>query len=156
IAWLFGNSGAASILLGCCLALSYTAIVMQLINEQKALGTPLGQPSLSILLLQDLAAVPLLLLVNITGAPEQNELMSTPALLALAIARLRVLPVTVLVRWALFPVLLDVLRLVNGPAFISLIRTLPAGAAALSSLACLASPLRAFLPRVRPAAAPYC
>ncbi len=68
IAWEFGNSPAASIVLGACLALSSTAIVMQLLIERRELASPLGRSSFSILLMQDLAVVPILFLVGVLGA----------------------------------------------------------------------------------------
>ena len=42
IAWAFGNSGAASLVLGGCLALSSTAIVMELLTEQGAFRNARG------------------------------------------------------------------------------------------------------------------
>jgi monovalent cation:proton antiporter-2 (CPA2) family protein len=68
VAWEFGNSPAASIVLGACLALSSTAIVMQLLIEQRRLGTVVGRSSFSILLMQDLAVVPILFVVGVLGA----------------------------------------------------------------------------------------
>lgn len=68
IAWEFGNSPEASIVLGACLALSSTAIVMQLLIERRELASPLGRSSFSILLMQDLAVVPILFLVGVLGA----------------------------------------------------------------------------------------
>jgi monovalent cation:proton antiporter-2 (CPA2) family protein len=64
IAWLFGNTPQAAIVLGSCLALSSTAMVMQLLVETRRSATPLGRASFAILLLQDLAVVPILLLVG--------------------------------------------------------------------------------------------
>ena len=66
-AW-FGHGVEASVVLGLALAFSSTAIVMQLLIQQKELGSPLGQTSFAILLLQDLAVVPLLVLISILGA----------------------------------------------------------------------------------------
>lgn len=68
IAWEFGNTPAASIVLGACLALSSTAIVMQLLIDRRELASPLGRSSFSILLMQDLAVVPILFLVGVLGA----------------------------------------------------------------------------------------
>jgi CPA2 family monovalent cation:H+ antiporter-2 len=68
IAYLFGNSLAASIILGSCLALSSTAIVMQILMERRKLATPIGRTAFSILLFQDLAVVPILILLGILGA----------------------------------------------------------------------------------------
>lgn len=69
IARLFENSVAASMVLGACLALSSTAVVMQLLIERQQLGSPLGQSSFAVLLLQDLAVVPLLFLVGVLSQP---------------------------------------------------------------------------------------
>jgi CPA2 family monovalent cation:H+ antiporter-2 len=63
----FGNSWAASSVLGLALALSSTAIVMQLLAERRELGSPVGRASFAILLMQDLMVVPLLVLVDNVG-----------------------------------------------------------------------------------------
>lgn len=65
IAYLWGNSVQASILLGLGLSLSSTAIITQWLHEQKLFNTKAGQTSFSILLLQDLAVIPILLLITI-------------------------------------------------------------------------------------------
>lgn len=74
ISWEFGNSIPASIVLGACLALSSTAIVMQLLMQRRRLGTPLGRSSFSILLMQDLAVVPILFVVGVLGAKVEGNL----------------------------------------------------------------------------------
>jgi len=68
IALLFGNTPTAAIVLGSSLALSSTAIVMQLLVESRRSATPLGRASFAILLLQDLAVVPVLLLLGFLAA----------------------------------------------------------------------------------------
>jgi CPA2 family monovalent cation:H+ antiporter-2 len=68
IIWALGGAPEAAIVLGACLALSSTAVVMQLLIERRQLGTPLGRASFSILLLQDLAVVPILFIVGVFGA----------------------------------------------------------------------------------------
>lgn len=68
IAWRFGNRLEASVILGLLLAFSSTAIVMQLLNQRRELGSPLGQAAFAILLFQDLAVIPLLVLISILGA----------------------------------------------------------------------------------------
>ncbi|MCB1888144.1 MAG: cation:proton antiporter [Rhodocyclaceae bacterium] len=67
LAYGWGNSGEASLILGLVLGFSSTAVVMQLLVQRRDLGTPLGQASFSVLLFQDLAVVPLLVLVGILG-----------------------------------------------------------------------------------------
>lgn len=73
IALAFGNALPAAIVLGSCLALSSTAMVMQLLQESRRSATPLGRASFAILLLQDLAVVPILLLVGFVAAAQQGS-----------------------------------------------------------------------------------
>ncbi len=68
LAALFGNAPAPSIIIGGCLALSSTAIVVEVLARQKRLATATGRTSLAILLAQDLAVVPLLLFLFILKA----------------------------------------------------------------------------------------
>jgi CPA2 family monovalent cation:H+ antiporter-2 len=65
---LFGVGAAAAIILGVCLALSSTAIVIEILSAQGRLGTPTGRTSFAILFAQDLAVMPLLLMVTILAA----------------------------------------------------------------------------------------
>jgi CPA2 family monovalent cation:H+ antiporter-2 len=89
IAALFGNGGATSVILGVSLALSSTAIVIEVLSDQRRLTTTAGRASFAILLAQDLAVVPLLLLVSILGARSGGSLLAGLAL-ALAHATLAV------------------------------------------------------------------
>jgi monovalent cation:proton antiporter-2 (CPA2) family protein len=69
ISWaFFGKSIEASLVIGACLALSSTAIVMQILSDRHLTATPLGRSCFSILLFQDLAVVPILILVGLLGA----------------------------------------------------------------------------------------
>jgi K+:H+ antiporter len=53
---------------GPALAMSSTAVVVQVLAHEKRLGAPVGRTSLAVLLLQDLAAVPVLFLMSVFGA----------------------------------------------------------------------------------------
>ena len=68
IAWAFGNSLQTSMLLGSCLALSSTAVVIQLLIEQGRFGTTVGRGSFAVLLAQDIAVVPILFVAGTFGA----------------------------------------------------------------------------------------
>jgi monovalent cation:proton antiporter-2 (CPA2) family protein len=70
--WALGGPAETSVALGACLALSSTAIVMQILIERRQLGTPLGRASFSILLMQDLAVVPILFIVSVFGAAGES------------------------------------------------------------------------------------
>jgi len=65
VAVAFGNNLESSVVLGLVLGFSSTAVVMQLLSQRRELGTPLGQSTFAVLLFQDLAVVPLLVLVTI-------------------------------------------------------------------------------------------
>ena len=66
--WLWGESTQAALILGLVLSLSSTAVVMQLMSQQGATGTPLGQAAFAVLMLQDLAVVPILILIGALGS----------------------------------------------------------------------------------------
>ncbi|MFD2174957.1 cation:proton antiporter [Rhodobacter lacus] len=66
-AWVFGNPIDASLVIGACLALSSTAIVLQLLAEQRRLTTISGRNIFGVLLAQDLAVVPILFLIVVFG-----------------------------------------------------------------------------------------
>jgi monovalent cation:proton antiporter-2 (CPA2) family protein len=61
-----------ALLLGLGLALSSTAFVLQLLTERRELGASHGRAAFAILLLQDLAVVPLLALVPMLANPESS------------------------------------------------------------------------------------
>jgi len=66
----FDVSLRTAVLVGPALALSSTAFVIQILNEQKMLTSTFGRSSIAILLLQDLAVVPLLVLIPLLAMPE--------------------------------------------------------------------------------------
>ncbi len=74
IAFLWGNSIQASILLGLGLSLSSTAIITQWLHERKLFNTRAGNTSFSILLFQDLAVIPILLLITILSTNMEEGL----------------------------------------------------------------------------------
>jgi CPA2 family monovalent cation:H+ antiporter-2 len=69
----FGFDTQTALIAGLVLSLSSTAVVMQLLAQQHATGSPLGQAAFSILMLQDLAVVPILLLVGALGGGDSDN-----------------------------------------------------------------------------------
>lgn len=63
-----------SIIIGCALALSSTAVVLQVLSESKRQSTQVGRLSLSVLLMQDFAVVPLLAIMPILSSASGNVL----------------------------------------------------------------------------------
>ncbi len=140
----FGNSAASSAILGACLALSSTAIVMQLLAERHALGTTLGRSSFSILLMQDLAVVPILFLVGVLGAKAGGSIGLSLAG-ALAKAAGVIVGIYLLGRVVLRPLLRQVARTRSPEMFMAAILLIAMGTSALTGAAGLSMALGAFL-----------
>lgn len=71
-AFVLGLPREAAIIVGAGLALSSTAFVLQILTERSERATPFGNASFAILLFQDLAIVPFLMLVSLFGAGSEN------------------------------------------------------------------------------------
>ncbi len=69
---LFGLDWKLSLVLGLGLALSSTAIDLQILSERKEVSSPHGRLGFAILLFQDVAAIPILALVPLLGANQPN------------------------------------------------------------------------------------
>src|SRR3954454_8431208 len=63
-----------AVALSCALAMSSTAIVVKLLSERLELESEHGKRGMGVLLFQDLAVVPLLVLVPALAAPPQELL----------------------------------------------------------------------------------
>jgi CPA2 family monovalent cation:H+ antiporter-2 len=70
--YYFKLSSEASIIIGSALAMSSTAIVMQVISENAEQSTRVGRLSFSILLMQDLVVIPILVLLPILKNTQLN------------------------------------------------------------------------------------
>lgn len=70
VAMLFGLTLKMSIAIGLIFALSSTAIVLQTLQEKGLLGSDGGQGAFSVLLLQDIAVIPMLALLPLLASPE--------------------------------------------------------------------------------------
>lgn len=70
---LLAYSLTVALVIGLSLALSSTAFAIQLMNEQNILRTPPGQQGFAVLLMQDLAVIPILLLVEALSSQQQSN-----------------------------------------------------------------------------------
>ena len=70
-AWAFGAPWPVAVVGGLGLALSSTAVALQVMQERNWLSTTGGQASFSILLFQDVAAIPILALIPLLGTQAQ-------------------------------------------------------------------------------------
>ncbi len=99
-----GLSPAVAFVAGVGFVLTSTAIVMQLLTERGDLATPAGQKVVSILLLEDLAIVPLLAIVALL-APRAwvEDANATPVWLSILIALGCLAALNFIGRWVLNP-----------------------------------------------------
>ncbi len=144
IAFEFGNSVRASIVLGACLALSSTAIVMQLLLEGRRIGTPLGRSSFAILLMQDLAVVPILFVVGVLGTKVDSG-FGLDLALALGKAGLTIVLIYMGGRLILRPALRLVAQTRSPEMFMAAVLLTVIGIAAITGYAGLSMALGAFL-----------
>ena len=73
LAMLFGVGWKTALVAGLGLALSSTAIALQVMGERNLMPTSSGQAAFSILLFQDVAAIPILALLPLLGAATQSS-----------------------------------------------------------------------------------
>lgn len=145
--WLSGHDGAAALVLGAALALSSTAIVMQVLAEGGRLGTPVGRAAFGVLVFQDLAVVPILFVVGILGAQEGGG----PAALVLGVAgamvraAFAILLIMVAGRLLLRPLLRIIADTGSHEAFLAAVLLAVLGTAAATEAAGLSLALGAFL-----------
>ncbi|MBV5278300.1 MAG: cation:proton antiporter, partial [Campylobacteraceae bacterium] len=73
--YIFKMDQKSSIIIGYALALSSTAIVLKILNDSGNIHTVYGRKALGILLFQDIAVIPILLMINIFSS--QNSSISS-------------------------------------------------------------------------------
>lgn len=76
VAYLFGQPPAAAAIIGLALALSSTAIVMQVLIEKKRAAGPVGRTALGVLLFQDILVAPILIFVGFTASQSDAGLVA--------------------------------------------------------------------------------
>jgi len=67
IAVMAGQKTEVAMIVGASLALSSTAIVLEILSDQERLTTSTGRASFSVLLAQDLAVIPILVFISVLG-----------------------------------------------------------------------------------------
>ncbi len=141
--WL-GLDPPVALIVSVALSLSSTAIVVQLLSDAKRLGTQTGRASFSVLLFQDLAVVPILLLINVLGANETG-FSFVDILIAIAQALIAVAMIVVIGRFLLRPLLRLVAQARSGDLFMATTLLIALGAGYAASLAGLSMALGAFI-----------
>jgi monovalent cation:proton antiporter-2 (CPA2) family protein len=151
--FFFGVPFPTAVLVGPALALSSTAFVLQLLAEQRRLHSEYGRASLSVLLLQDLAVVPLLALVPLLAMPQ----LSIGADIALALVEAVGILLLVVVggRYLLQPVLYRVAHARSREVFTALAVLLVLGTALLTEHIGLSMAMGAFMAGLLIADSPF-
>jgi CPA2 family monovalent cation:H+ antiporter-2 len=143
LAWTLGMDVAAAIIVGGGLALSSTAFVLQLLVERGEQVSVSGRAAFAILLFQDLAVVPLLVLVPVFAL----DPASIAAALAVALLKAVLALASILLagRFVLRPVLHAVASARSPELFVSATLLVVLGTGWLTTQAGLSMPLGAFL-----------
>ena len=140
--YLLDLSFSAATIIGYGLALSSTAFVLQILSQQKALNLEHGRISVAILLMQDLAVVPLLAII-----PMLSIQTTTTNNLVLGIAQsVGILLAVILTgRYLLTPFLFKIAKSANSEVFTATALLIVLGAAYLTEHAGLSMAMGAFL-----------
>lgn len=139
-----GHTPAISIMLGACLALSSTAIVLDVLSSQGRLSTQTGRASFAVLIAQDLAVIPLLIFVSILGAGQGGSVITTVAL-ALVQALAAVGLIVGVGRAVLRPLFRQVARTQSSELFIAAILFVIIATGVIAAVANLSMALGAFV-----------
>jgi monovalent cation:proton antiporter-2 (CPA2) family protein len=140
---LFNCSLQTGILIGASLSLSSTAFVLQLLLAKKALGQNFGRASFSVLLLQDLAVVPLLALIGFFSM--EKFVVNSQIITVIAEAFALLASVIIAGRYLLQPVLNIIARSHNPEIFTATALLLVIGMALLTESVGLSMEMGAFI-----------
>ncbi|TAJ38874.1 MAG: potassium transporter TrkA [Reyranella sp.] len=141
--WL-GQPPAAALIIGACLALSSTAIVMELLSGQRRMMSTTGRTSFAILLAQDLAVVPLLFLISALGGNSEGSVVQG-VVIALVEAVVAVGVIAVVGRVVLKPLFRLAAGTDNPEFFMAATLLIAVGSGVIASVAGLSMALGAFI-----------
>ena len=139
-----GLAAPAAVVLGLALALSSTAIVMQILAEEHRHATPTGRASLGVLLMQDILVAPILILV---GFMARDDAAPLGALLAEAAVQgaIAIIAILLIGRYLLRPVFGFASRFGGRDFLMALTLVTVVGAALITAGAGLSLALGAFM-----------
>lgn len=139
-----GLSAEQALIGGAALSLSSTAIVIQLYAESKRLASQPGRVSFAVLLMQDLAVIPLLLFIGTLGGSNHGPLWLNIGK-ALLLAAIAVAAIVIMGRFALRPLLRLVAGTQSSDLFMAIVLFIAVGAGAIASYLGLSMALGAFI-----------
>lgn len=154
VSLLFGLPWPAAVVIGCALSLSSTAFVLQLLGQRDEMMTGQGRAGFAVLLLQDIAVIPMLVLVTaLAGDPK--DFVGLEALMSLATGAAIVVGFVVAGHYLLRPALKLVASSRVPEAFSAATLLLALGTGLLMQSAGLSMGLGAFLAGVLVADSEY-
>ncbi len=142
MSWL-GYSDREALILALALSLSSTAIVIQLFADEKRLNSGAGRLSFAVLLMQDLAVIPILLLLKVSSTGSDNFIL-TDLGIVLGQAILAIAAIVILGKFALQPFLRLVANTNSSDLFMAAVLFIAVGTGALATSAGLSMSLGAF------------
>ncbi|MEM6846515.1 MAG: monovalent cation:proton antiporter-2 (CPA2) family protein [Pseudomonadota bacterium] len=101
---IVGRPWTVSLVAGLGLALSSTALVMQIIEERNAMRLPYGQKTFAVLLMQDIAIVPLLVIITLLAPGGEDDMSPGNVAASIALALAAVGVVIAIGQYALNPI----------------------------------------------------
>lgn len=141
--WL-GQPAAAALIIGTCLALSSTAIVMELLSGQRRMMSTTGRTSFAILLAQDLAVVPLLFLISALGGHSEGSVVQG-VIIAVVEAAVAVAVIALVGRVVLKPLFRLAASTDNPEFFMAATLLIAVGSGVIAAFAGLSMALGAFI-----------
>ncbi|MBV5263570.1 cation:proton antiporter [Pinisolibacter sp. B13] len=145
LALRLGQPPAAALVLGSCLALSSTAVVIEVLAEQKRLASITGRTAFAVLLFQDLAVVPILIMVEQLGGGGSGHSVWLDLGVALSKGVLAVAAIVVIGRLALKPLFRVVAETRSVELFMATILFVAVGTGVVTALVGMSMALGAFV-----------
>ena len=142
--FFIGLTGPAALVIGLALALSSTAIVMQILSEEHRVATPTGRTALAVLLMQDILVAPILILVGFL-ARDADGGIGAALLEALIQGVIAIVVILFLGRVVLKPAFRLVARVGGRDLMMAIILATVVGASLLTAEAGLSLALGAFM-----------
>ncbi len=143
VAMVMGVDGPSAFVIGGVIAMSSTAIVSKQLTEQVELNTPQGSNAISILLFQDIAVIPFLILIP--SLADKTAGIAMPLVWAMLKAGLVMILILLVGRWLLRPLFTEIAKSRSLELFTLTVLLVAMSAAGLTQMMGLSMALGAFL-----------
>lgn len=143
-AWLLGMRWQGALIAGGVLAMSSTAIVIKQLTEQLERNSRHGRNAVGVLLFQDLAVIPFLIMIPILAGPGAHDII-TPLLWALAKGIVAFIVMLAFGHWLLRPLFREIASARSSELFMLTVLLVSLTAAWATQLAGLSYALGGFL-----------